>query len=307
MEERKTRDSRLSWINSTGILIPRSNGARAVNNVRTVSETQPIKHNSQLPNTEEQYFTFDKLTGMITGYDITGGSDVGIPAKIGGSAVKGISESAFESLSITSVSIPDSVDIIGDYAFASNDSLTTVVIGAGVKKIGKSAFEECAITSITIPDSVETISETAFSQNQLTCVTLGSGLTELDACAFSENLLEQIIVPANLEMIGAGAFSNNLLTSVMIESGVQAIGMCAFGMNQLAEIEIPNTVKMIGEGALLENVLTTITIGAGVTIGASLLTEDNNNFRTAYRSPTTGGAGTYTGTQSGSWARLTFR
>lgn len=307
MKGRKTRDSKLSWINSTGILMPRSKGARAVNNVRPVSETLSMRNNRQLPNTEEQYFMFDKLTGVITGYDITGGLDVGIPDTIGGFAVKGISESAFESLSITSVSIPDSVDFIGEYAFASNDSLTAVVIGAGVKTIGKSAFEACTITSITIPDSVETISETAFSQNQLTSVMLGSGLTELDACAFSENLLEQITVPANLKMIGAGAFANNLLTSVVIESGVQAIGMCAFGVNQLVEIEIPDTVKTIGEGALLENVLTTITIGGGVTIGASLLTEDNNNFRTAYRNAATGGAGSYTGTQSGSWEKLTLR
>lgn len=303
MKERKTMDSRSTWVSSTGIMIPRSNGARAVNGISPVKGTQPIINKVQLPNTEEQYFTFDTLTGVITGYDITGGLDVGIPATIGGAAVKEIGESAFESLSLTSVSIPDSVDIIGEYAFASNDSLATVAIGAGVKKIGKSAFEACAIASITIPDSVETISEAAFSQNQLIFVTIGSGLTELDTCAFSENLLEQIVVPGNLEMIGAGAFSSNLLTSVTIESGVQAIGMYAFGVNQLAEIEIPNTVKTIGEGALLENVLTTITIGAGVTIGTSFLTEENNNFRTAYKSITTGGAGTYTGTQGGSWAK----
>ena len=303
MKERKTRDSRLSWIRSTGILVPRSNGAREVNNVNPVRGTQSMSNTRQLPNTEEQYFTFDNLTGTITGYDITGGLDVIIPVTIGGAAVKGICESAFEALSLTSVSIPDSVDTIGDYAFASNDSLAAVTFGEGVKTIGKSAFEGCAITTTIIPDSVVIIGEAAFCQNQLSLVTLGSGLTELEACAFSENLLEQITIPATLEMLGAGAFSCNQLTSVTIESGVQAIGMCAFGVNQLAEIEIPDTVKMLGEGALLENVLTTITIGAGVTIGSSLLTEDNNNFRTAYKNATTGGAGTYAGTQGGSWAK----
>ena len=263
MKERKPSDSRSVWTSSTGIVIPRSNGTGTVISTRPVNGTQPTISSGQLPNTEEQYFTFDSLTGVITGYDVTGGLDVVIPATIGGSAVKGIGESAFESLSLTSVSIPESVDTIGEYAFASNDSLTDVTIGEGVKTISKSAFEACAIASIIIPDSVETISEAAFSQNKLAYVMIGSGLTELDTCAFSENLLSEITVPGNLEMIGAGAFSSNQITSVNIECGVQAIGMYAFGVNQLAEIAMPDSVKTIGEGALLENVLTTITLGAG--------------------------------------------
>ena len=303
MKERKTSDSRSVWTSSTGIVIPRSNGMREVKGTKAADGAQSIPNRGQLPNTAEEYFTFDRLTGVITGYNIIGGLDVGIPATIGGEAVKEIGESAFEDLSLTSVSIPGSVDTIGEYAFASNGTLTVINIGDGVKTIGKSAFESCAITSIIIPDSVETIGEAAFSLNKLTSVGLGSGLKELDTCAFSENLLSDITVPGNLEMIGAGAFSSNQITLANIECGVQAIGMYAFGVNQLAEIAMPDSVKTIGEGALLENVLTTITIGAGVTIGSSFLTEDNNNFRTAYKSITTGGAGTYTGTQSGTWSK----
>ncbi|SHH96690.1 hypothetical protein, partial [Desulfosporosinus lacus] len=60
--------------------------------------------------------------------------------------------------------------------------------------------------------------------------------------------------------------------------------------------------------AFLKNFLTSITIGSGVTIGDYLLllsfpdSTYNNNFRDAYVS---GGAGTYTGTQTGPWTKVT--
>ncbi len=52
--------------------------------------------------------------------------------------------------SLTSVTIPDSVTTIGDYAFCSCNSLT----------------------SVTIPDSVTTIGDEAFDSNQLTSVVI---------------------------------------------------------------------------------------------------------------------------------------
>ena len=85
-----------------------------------------------LPTTpEEEYFTFDRTTGTITGYDIAGGLDVFIPSTIGGVAVEHIGFDAFLEKYLTSVIIPDSVTSIGDCAFR-NNQLTSITIGAGV-------------------------------------------------------------------------------------------------------------------------------------------------------------------------------
>ena len=63
----------------------------------------------------------------------------------------------------TSVTIPDSVTSIGDYAFYGCSSLTTVTIPDSVTSIGKYAFEDCtSLTSITIPESVTSIGDYAF-------------------------------------------------------------------------------------------------------------------------------------------------
>ena len=65
--------------------------------------------------------------------------------------------------SLTSVTIPDSVTSIGDYAFKGCTSLTSVTIGDSVTSIGNSAFRYCSsLTSVTIPDSVTSIGSYAF-------------------------------------------------------------------------------------------------------------------------------------------------
>lgn len=69
--------------------------------------------------------------------------------------------------SITNVNVSDSVTIIGDGAFASNNNyfskLTNINIPNSVIKIGYNAFDNCvSLMSIIIPDSVESIGLQAF-------------------------------------------------------------------------------------------------------------------------------------------------
>ena len=80
-----------------------------------------------------------------------------------------------------------------------------------------------------------------------------------------------------------------------------SIGSGAFYSNQLTSLTIPDNVS-IESRAFEGNDLQTITIGTGVTLGDYLLTHDpaNNLFREAY---SVGGAGNYTGTQTGEWVK----
>ena len=61
------------------------------------------------------------------------------------------------------VIIPDSVSIIGDYAF-SNDQLTSVTIPDSVNNIVEGAFINNKLTSVTIPSSVSFLEDGAFDQ-----------------------------------------------------------------------------------------------------------------------------------------------
>ena len=119
--------------------------------------------------TAESCFTFDSSTGTITGYDISCGTDVVIPSKIGGVSVTVIGKFAFLSEGITSVVLPDTISEIGIAAFDSNH-----------------------ITHLTIPSSVTEIRSDAFYGNPLESVNLGNASIIIGNCAFAINYEDDI-------------------------------------------------------------------------------------------------------------------
>ena len=75
----------------------------------------------------------------ITGYSGNGALDVVIPATLSGHPVTTIGQAAFAGYDITSVTIPNSVTSIGDYAFFYCTSLTSVTHPNSFTSIGSLA------------------------------------------------------------------------------------------------------------------------------------------------------------------------
>ena len=125
-------------------------------------------------------------------------------------SVTTIGDRAFYSCdSLTSVPIPDSVTTIGDYAFYSCDSLTSVTIGNSVTTIGDEAFYSCdSLTSVTIGNSVTTIGDEAFySCDSLTSVTIGNSVTTIgDEAFYSCDSLTSVTIGNSVTTIGDYAF-----------------------------------------------------------------------------------------------------
>ena len=89
--------------------------------------------------------------------------------------------------------IGNNVNYIPANAFAGL-KLASVTIPNGVTVIGEYAFYDCAnITEINIPNSVTTIGYAAFAGNQLATITLGSGLTSIGEYAFGTDESEQYL------------------------------------------------------------------------------------------------------------------
>ena len=79
-------------------------------------------------------------------------------------SVTSIGESAFDHSKLTTITIPNTVTSIGEYAFAYCQKLTSVAIGSGVKTIHMAAFNNCsALRTITIPANVKEIYNQAFT------------------------------------------------------------------------------------------------------------------------------------------------
>lgn len=148
---------------------PAHSGSQSIN-----VSSQPVGGNSTYsePPRRDDYtstvldFTveFDDGEAEIVRYNGAGGN-VQIPAEISGARVTEIDSRAFENCSaLTSVTIPGSVESIGEDAFANCVNLSSVTIENGVREIDEYAFSGCtALTRLDIPDSVMEIERFAFS------------------------------------------------------------------------------------------------------------------------------------------------
>jgi hypothetical protein len=144
------------------------------------------------PGAARAQFTYTTQSGAvtITGYTGSGGA-VTIPDRIpnttNGLPVTSIGDSAFLGrLSLTSVTIPNTVTNIGDEAFDECAGLTSVTLGNSLTSIGSGAFSGTSLTNITIPSGVTTIQAYAFY-----------------ACASLTNVYFQ----GNAPSFGAGVFA----------------------------------------------------------------------------------------------------
>ena len=87
---------------------------------------------------------------------------------------------------LTSVTIPNSVTSIGNYAFSGCKGLTSITIPNGVTSIGSSAFSGCTgLTSITIPNGVTSIDSAFSGCTGLTNITIPNSVTSIGDSAFS--------------------------------------------------------------------------------------------------------------------------
>tara|TARA_X000000950_G_scaffold273428_1_gene357214 strand:- start:410 stop:757 length:348 start_codon:yes stop_codon:yes gene_type:complete len=78
-----------------------------------------------------------------------------------------IGKGAFKNTKITSVDIPENVQIIDDNAFENTPLENVNFKGNSLKSIGTGAFRKTNLTSIEIPFSVDVIKVGAFTNNSI--------------------------------------------------------------------------------------------------------------------------------------------
>jgi hypothetical protein len=133
----------------------------------------------------EKYISINRGEASITGY---GGNtkNIIIQEMIKNVPVTTIGEKAFESKSLSKVTLPNSLKSIKDRSFYSNN-ITTVTIPSSVKEIGKWAFSKNAISELSFLNGIESIGEGAFQRNNLRNVILPNSVITINRFAFQGN------------------------------------------------------------------------------------------------------------------------
>lgn len=198
----------------------------------------------------------DEVTITSCSEDISG--DVIIPSTLGGYPVTRIGNYAFQFCnSLLSVTIPESIKVIGECIFDLCDSferinITNIATWCNINfessscnpliYTGKLYINGTLATDIVIPDNVTRINNNSFYNcDSLTSVTIPDSVTSIGNYAFENcDSLTSIAIPDSVTSIGSLAFTGcDLLETISIGKNVLDIGNYAFtSCNSLSKINV---------------------------------------------------------------------
>ena len=129
-----------------------------------------------------------------------------------------IGKKAFIGKYVSKITLPSTLQIIGDYAFSNCESLSHITIPENVMYIGQYAFYNTKLKALDLPD----------------------GLKIIDTCAFNNcYLLESLKLPTKLQYLGDYALGNTRIAQITIPASVSTIGANPFdGMGYLDSLQV---------------------------------------------------------------------
>ena len=127
--------------------------------------------------------------------------------------VTSIGGHAFWHASLTSITIPNSVTNIGNYAFYYCQSMISCIVPDKIKSIGQYTFAGCSkLQSITFSDSLTYIGNWSFDKcTSLQKITIGNGLETIDSYAFDgcgSSVTQFIVTAAIVPTVYSSSFGN---------------------------------------------------------------------------------------------------
>lgn len=218
--------------------------------------------------TDVSSFTCKTVGGKVTVTAFTGKeTHVIIPSAVNGKPVTAIGDKAFLGTKVQSVTIPDSVTVIGINAFKDCTELTEVNIPSSVTEIRAYAFRGCTkLAKISVPDSVRTIGPTCFGDTAWFASQTGDFFT------IGKGILVKyrgnggdVTVPSGVISLSNAFYYDGRSTSVTLPDTVTSIGQFAFcGCSKLTSITIPASVTSMDPQAIYNcKTLKTIVVKKG--------------------------------------------
>lgn len=200
-----------------------------------------------------------------------------------------IADDAFFECKLTSVTMPDSVEYVGNNAFNSCYSLKEVQFSKNIKEIGYNAFMGCSLEEADLPQGLQTIEGGAFDSNDMQQITIPETVTDIVYGSFEDCVnLSQINMPDKLISIGPHVFDNTAWynnqpngatyigrmlydykgtspDSLVVKPGTLGIADAALETQPLEEVSLPEGLQQIGTGAFVNCMMTEVYVPESVT------------------------------------------
>ncbi len=183
-----------------------------------------------------------------------------------GSGLEIVGEEAFCALSITgSFVLPEGVKTIGDFAFYSSE-FTSVTLPSTIESIGENIFDFCLLLEeINVAPGNKNFKSVdgvlynadltkliAFPSNsKIKNMVIPSTVSEFTEGAFAYSQLEEVTLPSAIKSVPQNLFYGaEELTKVVIPEGVETIESEAFnGCYSLVDVTLPSTLRCIEKRA----------------------------------------------------------
>ena len=243
------------------------------------------------PDGNTYFYTITNGEASITDVQLTGSTDLVFPSQIAGCPVTELADKAFRAMGdtvlaekpmlpytdITSVVLPEGLEVIGNEAFYACTSLRHITIPSSVTTIRSGAFCYCYsleeiklpdsltgpigdvmfwgcynLKSVNIPEGVSAIGRWVFYDcRQLKEITIPSSVTSIDKESFEQCIsLEKVTFAkgSKCTSIGQQVFWNcPKLTTINLPDNLNFIGVETFrNCTALKNIDIPQNVSSIG-------------------------------------------------------------
>lgn len=286
-----------------GVTTIKENAFYFCSNLKNVSIPTSVK------SIDESAFDFSACTKENYGYYI-GNCLIGADNEINGNftikdGTRLLADGALREIdNLGNISIPASVEIIGDCAFLnfSSESLknitvanenkyfssengvlfnknktellcypcgkneTTYTVPNTVTKLAKVSFSGCKLNKLNLPNNLKYIDESAFTETSLKTLSIPESVEYIGKYAFLMSGIETVNIPKRIATIEEGTFSCCInLKSVSIDNHIKYIGDYAFSRcYNLSDINISNNVTSIGKGAFQSTIIQKIELPASL-------------------------------------------
>lgn len=170
-----------------------------------------------------------------------------------------IGQNAFGSCeSLETIIIPSEIIELKDKTFNNCINLRSVVMGENIVKIGANVFSNCKnLSKIVLPSKLEKIGIKAFSNCEaLKQIIIPFEVTSIEQSAFSGcSNLEKIVINGKILELAGHIFENcEKLTDIYLPSTLLKIGYKSFyNCSNLTSITLPESLTEIGEYAFEKN------------------------------------------------------